>query len=77
MKYQYFTNSNYNDVDVYLFREETDGSLTFISRSVNDPRNDGDVEGIVVASLPAGTYHVAIQAWDTPTDDVDYWFVIR
>ena len=77
MKYQHITNTQINDLDVYLFREETDGSLTFISRSVNDPRNDNDVEGMVEASLPAGTYHVAIQAWDTPTDDVDYWFVIR
>ena len=74
------TNPNtyeYQDLDVYLFREETNGTLTFISKSTNDPRNDADREGMVEASLPAGTYHVAIQAWDTQTDDVDYWFVIR
>ena len=72
-----FTNNHYNDVDVYLFREEAGGALTFISKSTNDPSVSGDVEGIVEASLPTGTYHVAIQAWDTPTDSVDYWFVIR
>lgn len=76
MRFDSYTNGAFNDLDVYLFRRGTLGALTFVNRSTNDPTVDGDIE-LITDSLTAGTYVVAIQAWDTPTSSVDYWFVIR
>lgn len=79
MVYDYVSNSNVNDLDVYLYREEPGGALTFIDRSTNPGlgMTDDPQEAIVTNVLPAGTYHVAVQAWDTPTENVDYWILIR
>ncbi|HET9948504.1 MAG TPA: PPC domain-containing protein [Longimicrobiales bacterium] len=64
-----------HDLDVYLFREEAGGSLTY----VDDSSNPGpQAEAIVPAlPLPAGTYYVAVQAWNTVGGDAAYWFSIR
>lgn len=62
------------DFDVYLFREEAGGALTYVAASF---WREWWNKTIVVPSLPASTYYVAIQAWDTPAGEVDYWFVIR
>ena len=77
LRHQSYTNSAFNDLDVYLFRIEAGGALTFVNRSTNDPTMDGERESIVSAFLPAGTYVVAIQAWATPTERVEYWYVVR
>lgn len=73
--YEYFTNGQFNDLDVYLYREATDDSYTFVDRSVNDGTGDTPQESILQTSLPPGTYYVAVQAWNTPTGSVDYWFL--
>ena len=66
-----------NDLDVYLFRIESGGALTLIGSSFNSPGDESNRETIV-SSPAAGTYVIAIQAWDTPTtDSVDYWYIIR
>lgn len=63
-----------NDLDVYLFREVAPGSVTYVSAGTKPP---GKFESVVVPSLAAGSYYVAIQAWNTPTGSVAYWFSIR
>jgi hypothetical protein len=72
--YQTHTGTQANDVDVYLFREEVGGALTYVGRSVAAAT---EPEAIAVPSLTAGTYYVAVQAWDTPAGAIDYWFVTR
>ena len=37
----------------------------------------GEAEAIDLPALGAGTYYVAVQAWDTPTGSVEYWFAVR
>jgi hypothetical protein len=72
--YQTFTGAQPNDVDVFLFREDVGGQLTYVSRSVEA---EIDPEAIVVPSLAAGNYYIAVQAWNTPGGAIDYWFVTR
>jgi hypothetical protein len=64
-----------DDLDLYLFQEAADGSLTFIQRSVLDPTKPEGANGewIHATSLAAGTYFVAVQAWATPGGEVSYW----
>jgi hypothetical protein len=71
--YQTFTGVQANDVDVFLFREEGNGTLTYVARSIEA---EAEPE-VIVASLTAGTYVVAVQAWNTPGGAIDYWFVTR
>jgi hypothetical protein len=59
--------SQTGDLRVYLFSEETDGSLTYVAR--NSP--------IVLPSLASGVYYVGVQARSTPDGPIDYWFVTR
>ena len=75
--YQLITNGMLNDLDVYLFRTEPGGARTYVDRSTNDPAVDGERESIVSLSLAAGSYVIAVQAWNTPTEGVEYWYVIR
>jgi len=77
--YDLFTNANFNDLDLYLFREGVGGTITFVNRSVLDPTtSEGrDGEWIQESNLPAGTYYIAVQAWNTPTDSVKYWINVR
>ena len=71
--YEAFTGA-FNDLDVYLFREESGGSLTYVAAGT---KPEGEAEAIDLPALAAGTYYVAVQAWDTPTGSVDYWFAVR
>jgi hypothetical protein len=57
-----------NNLRVYLFREETDGSLTYVAQ---------DLDEIVLPSLASGVYYIGVQARSTPAGPVEYWFVTR
>ena len=58
-----------NDLDLYLFRQ-TGATLQFVASSANEP---GKGERLL-RSLAAGTYIIAVQAWDTPgPEPVRYW----
>jgi len=50
--------------------------LIYVAGSTNDPTVAGNVETIS-SSQPAGTYTVAVQAWNTPTTSVKYWYLLR
>jgi len=68
-----------DDLDLYLFQVGPNGERTFINRSVHDPATAAGANGewIHEDTLPAGTYFVAIQAWNTPSGAVDYWLSIQ
>src|SRR3569833_1070213 len=63
-----------DDLDLYLFKAQADGSLGYVQRSVLDPTKPQSKDGefIYTANLPAGTYYIAVQAWATPGGSVDY-----
>lgn len=77
--YEYYDwdSSSYNDIDLYLFRREQNGLLNLLSQSTRDGTQSDPQEAIALSSQPAGTYLVAIQAWNTPSGNVDYWFITR
>jgi hypothetical protein len=64
------------DLDLYLFREGTDGTLSFVASSTRDPATDPGGEQIE-ATFVAGNYVVAIQAWNTPAGVAPYWLSVR
>jgi hypothetical protein len=68
---QFLNGSTWNDLDMYLFREEGDGSLTYVAHALVV------VGGIAVPSLAAGTYHIGVMAYQTAGGPIDYWFVTR
>jgi hypothetical protein len=73
-----FTTRQYDDLDLYLFREGAGGVLTFVGRSVLDPStNEGSDGEWIAQNLTAGAYYVAVQAWNTPSDPVTYTLSIR
>jgi hypothetical protein len=63
-----------DDLDLYLFKAQADGSLGYVQRSVLDPTKPESKDGefIYTANLPGGTYYIAVQAWATPGGPVDY-----
>ena len=74
--YDYYNSDNdtWNDLDLYFFREFIDGSLGYIARadaSVNVP------EWMILLHLEVGTYYVAVQAWNTPSQSVGYTLAMR
>jgi hypothetical protein len=71
-------NSHYDDLDLYLFREEAPGVLALVDRSVMDPSTHAARQGEWLhRNLPTGVYYLAVQAWKTPSDPVPYWISIR
>lgn len=76
LRYDAFSNGLFNDLDLYLFRRGNLGQLIYVAGSTNDPTVAGNVETIS-SSQPAGTYTVAVQAWNTPTMSVKYWYLLR
>ncbi len=73
--YQTFTGAQANDVDVFLFREGAGGALTYVAGSVAAETEPEVID--IPSGLVAGTYLVAVQAWNTPGGAIDYWFVLR
>ena len=76
MRSRAFANNQFNDLDVYLFLRQLSGSLVYVNSSRKDPVTEGSSE-LITDSLNAGTYFVGIQAWNTPTTETEYWFIIR
>jgi hypothetical protein len=64
------------DLDLYLFRENAGGSLTFVASSTRDPVQASGGEQID-ATLVAGNYVIAVQAWNTPAGAAPYWLSVR
>jgi hypothetical protein len=63
------------DLDLYLF-QETPGGLQYIARSTRDPALDPGGEQIA-ATLTAGNFVIAVQAWNTPAGAAPYWLSVR
>ena len=72
----YLPEATRSDLDLYLFREEQGTRLTYVTRSTRDPVNEPGGEQID-ASLTAGNYVIAVQAWNTPAGAAPYWLSVR
>lgn len=64
----------YNDLDLYLFRENGDGSLSWLSSSIRNPTIP---EYIVRRNLEVGWYTIALQAWQTDGAAAEYTLSVR
>ncbi len=63
-----------NDLDFYVFRRESNGSLTYVDAGLESAAKP---EVVDFSNLPAGTYFIAVQAWDTPSTAPRYWLGLR
>jgi hypothetical protein len=72
LTYETFTGGSFNDLDLYVFAEQGAG-LQFRGSSLAE---QGEPEGLF-GPLTAGTYYLAVQAWNTPSGRVGYWMSIR
>jgi hypothetical protein len=72
LTYETFTGGSFNDLDLYAFAEQGTG-LQFLGSSLGE---QGEPEGLF-GPLNAGTYYLAVQAWDTPSGRVGYWMSVR
>jgi hypothetical protein len=75
LAYQYYDDGSakFNDLDLYVFQAVTGGGLKYVSASVGEAGKPEWLTG----SLAAGTYYIAVQAWDTPGSAVRYWLSFR
>lgn len=66
-----------NDLDLYVFSIDDTGAIAHVASSKNPAGADERLTG----TLPAGTYVLAVQAWDTPdlnsNGDVIYFLSLR
>jgi len=62
-----------DDVDLYLFLKASSSALTFKYKSTQTPGKDEEIS----SRLPAGTYYIGIQGWDTPGGSNEYYLSIR
>jgi len=76
MVYDYYNYEfqQFNDLDIYLFRVEQDGGISYVERGA-EPQATAEVMNL--SGLAAAEYYIAIQAWDTPTETVNYWVSVR
>jgi len=72
----YMPEASRPDLDLYLFREDPGGRLTFVARCTRDPATAPGGEQID-ASLTVGNYVIAVQAWNTPAGAAPYWLSVR
>ena len=59
-----------------VFRLEP-GSNLLIESSLHGAGNPHLSEWVDILDLPSAQYLIAVQAWNTPTEPVDYWMHIR
>jgi hypothetical protein len=72
LAFEAFSGGSFNDLDLYAFADPGSGPI-FIGASLGEA---GEPEGLF-GTLQAGTFYLAVQAWDTPTGTVRYWLSIR
>jgi hypothetical protein len=70
--YQSSNGTGTNDLDLYAFDDPGTG-LRFGGASTGEP----GIPEVLNGTLPAGTYYLGVQAWDTPAGPVPYWISIR
>jgi len=61
-----------SDLDVYLLNVDLNGDLSIYTYSTDDNAADDSPTERIDATLQAGTYYVAVQAFNTPNDRIAY-----
>lgn len=67
-------NATWNDLDLYVFQDLGGGALAYAIRADDGA---GEQEWVVFTWMPAGSYYIAVQAWDTPAGAVPYTLAMR